>query len=285
MRTTIRDIQKRKDDGVPIVMVTAYDAMSARLSEAAAIDFLLVGDSLGFVVQGNDTPIPVTLDHIIYHSAIVMRATQKAMVVGDMPFMSYNVSVEQALTNVGRLVQETNVGAVKMEGGEYLAETIRRVVEVGVPVMGHIGLQPQSVNKVGGMRVQGRDLDTARRLLRDAQAVQDAGAFAIVLESVPAPLAQMITERLRIPTIGIGAGAHCDGQVQVFHDLFALFEGFVPRHAKQYADVGAVIRQGLEAYAQEVRSRAFPAAENSFTMKDEVLTALRANGTEDGSGH
>lgn len=285
MRTTIRDIQKRKADGEPIVMVTAYDAMTARLSEAAGIDFLLVGDSLGVVVQGNETPIPVTLDHIIYHSQIVMRATQKALVVGDMPFMSYTISPEQALTNVARLVQESNVGAVKMEGGEYLAETIRRVVEVGIPVMGHIGLQPQSVNKVGGMRVQGRDLDTARRLLRDAQAVQDAGAFSIVLESVPAPLAQMITERLHIPTIGIGAGAQCDGQVQVFHDIFALFEGFVPRHTKHYVDVGKIIREGLETYAQEVRSRVFPAAENSFTMKDDVLTALRSNGTEDGAGH
>ncbi len=281
MRITVRDIQKLKTDGEPIVMLTAYDATSARLSEAAGVPMLLVGDSLGMVIQGHEFPIPVTLDHIIYHASIVTRVTNKPLVVGDMPFMSYHVSVEQALTNAGRLMQESGVSAVKMEGGESLAETISRVVDAGIPVMAHIGLMPQSVYKVGGMRVQGRDLDSAQRLLRDADAVQAAGAFAVVLESVPAPLAQMITERLHIPTIGIGAGPDCSGQVQVFHDIVGLFEDFVPRHTKQYAHLAGAMREAISAYVHDVQSHAFPTAENSFSMKDEVLSALRANGSDD----
>jgi 3-methyl-2-oxobutanoate hydroxymethyltransferase len=285
MRLTVRDIQKMKDDGEPIVMLTTYDATSARLSEAAGVPMLLVGDSLGMVIQGHDVPIPVTLDHIIYHASIVTRVTSKALVVGDMPFMSYHVSVEQALTNAGRLMQESGVEAVKMEGGESLAETISRMVDAGIPVMAHIGLMPQSVYKVGGMRVQGRDLDSAQRLLRDAEAIQAAGAFAVVLESVPAPLAQMITERLHIPTIGIGAGPHCSGQVQVFHDIVGLFEDFVPRHTKQYAHLAAEVREAISAYVRDVQARTFPTDENSFTMKDEVLAALRADGTAAASAY
>jgi 3-methyl-2-oxobutanoate hydroxymethyltransferase len=281
MRVSIRDIQKMKADREPIVMLTAYDATSARLSEAAGVPLLLVGDSLGMVMQGHDVPIPVTLDHIIYHAQIVTRVTQKALIVGDMPFMSYNVSIEQALTNCARLMQESGVEAVKMEGGEYLAETIRRVTQAGIPVMAHIGLQPQSVHQVGGMRVQGRDVETARQLIRDAEAIEQAGAFAVVLESVPAPLAELITQKLRIPTSGIGAGVGCDGQVQVFHDILGLFEDFIPRHTKRYAELGAAIREAVAQYAQDVRERKFPAAENSFTMKEEVLAALRVNGTDE----
>jgi len=281
MRITVRDVQKLKDDHEPIVMLTAYDATSARLSEAAGVPVLLVGDTLGMVIQGHEYPIPVTLDHIIYHASIVTRVTKQALVVGDMPFMSYHVSVEQALMNTGRLMQESGVNAVKMEGGESLAETISRVVDAGIPVMGHIGLMPQSVYKVGGFRVQGRDLDTAQQLLRDAQAVQEAGAFAVVVESVPAPLAQIITDRLHIPTIGIGAGPHCDGKVQVFHDILGLFEDFVPRHTKQYAQIGTQIREAIGAYVHDVQARTFPTAENSFSIKEDVLMALRANGADD----
>jgi 3-methyl-2-oxobutanoate hydroxymethyltransferase len=280
MRITVRDIQKMKDDHEPVVMLTAYDATSARLSEAAGVPMLLVGDTLGMVIQGHEYPIPVTLDHIIYHASIVTRVTKQALVVGDMPFMSYHVSVEQALTNTGRLMQESGVSAIKMEGGESLAETIRRVVEAGIPVVAHIGLMPQSVNQMGGFRVQGRDLESAQQLLRDAHAVQAAGAFAVVLESVPAPLAQMITDRLHIPTIGIGAGPHCDGQVQVFHDILGLFEEFVPRHTRQYAQLGAEMREAISAYVRDVQTHNFPTAENSFTMKDDVLTALRADGLD-----
>lgn len=278
MRITVRDIQKMMDDNEPIVMLTAYDATSARLSEAADVPMLLVGDSLGMVIQGHDVPIPVTLDQIIYHASIVTRVTKKPLIVGDLPFMTYSISPEQALANAARLMQEGGVSAVKLEGGEHLAPTIARIVEAGIPVMAHIGLMPQSVYKVGGLRVQGRDLETAQHILNDARAVQDAGAFAVVLEAVPAGLAGLITDELRIPTIGIGAGVHCDGQVQVFHDILGLFEDFVPRHTKQYAKLGAAMREAISAYANEVKTRAFPTEEHSFTFKPEVLEALRANG-------
>lgn len=280
MRTTIRDFQKMRVENQPIAMVTAYDAMSAQVAEAAGVHGILVGDSVGMVVQGQDTPIPVRLEHIIYHASIVVRLTQAPLVVGDMPFLTYNISPEQAIANAGRLLQEGGVGAIKLEGGEFLAPTIRRMVETGIPVMAHIGLMPQSVHKMGGMRVQGKDLDTARQLLRDAVAIEEAGAFAVVLEGVPAPLGQMITERLHIPTIGIGAGPHCSGQIQVFHDLFGLLEGHMPKHAKLYAQLGTLMREGMAAYVHEVQTGEFPTQENSFTMKDDVLTALRANGAD-----
>jgi 3-methyl-2-oxobutanoate hydroxymethyltransferase len=282
MRKTTLEIQKMKADGTSITMITAYDSMSARLAEAAEIPMILVGDSLGMVVQGHEFPIPVTLDHIIYHASIVTRVTKIPLIVGDMPFMTYTISPEQALTNAGRLMQESGVNAVKVEGGETVAPTIARIVQAGIPVMAHIGLQPQSVYQVGGMKAQGRDLDSARQLLHDSDAVQAAGAFAVVVEAVPAALGKMITERLEIPTIGIGAGVHCDGQVQVFHDLLGLFEGFVPRHTRQYVRLSDVIRSTLAQYRQDVESRAFPTDENSFTMKHEVLEALQADHVQDG---
>jgi len=275
MRLTIRDIQKMKDAGEPIAMLTAYDATSAYLSEAAGVPMLLVGDSLGMVIQGHDSTIPVTLDHIIYHAQIVVRATERALIVGDMPFMSYKVSVEQALTNGARLMQETGVGAIKLEGGEYIAPTIARLVQAGIPVMAHIGLTPQSVRELGGYRVQGKDTRAAEQILRDAQAVQDAGAFAVVLELIGAQLAELVTRRLDIPTIGIGAGPHCDGQVQVIQDILGLYPSFGPRHAKKYADVGAIIQQAVGQYVAEVKARQFPTVENSFTMNEEILAALR----------
>lgn len=275
MRLTIRDIQKMVADSIPIPMLTAYDATSARLSDLAGVPMILVGDSLGMVVQGHPDPIPVTLEHIIYHCQIVMRVTTRPFVVGDMPFMSYNVSPEQAIHNAARLMQEGRVNAVKMEGGEYLAPTIARIVQSGIPVMGHVGLTPQSVNKLGGMRLQGKDVESARQVLRDAKAVQDAGAFAIVLEAIPAPLAKIVTEKLVIPTIGIGAGADCDGQVQVFHDLLGLFEEFVPRHAKQYIQLAPLIRDAISSYVAEVEGRQFPDEDHSFSMKEDILAALR----------
>jgi len=278
MRLTIRDIQKMKDAGEPIAMLTAYDATSGFLSEAAGVPMLLVGDSMGMVIQGHDSTIPVTLDHTIYHSQIVVRATEHALVVGDMPFMSYKVSVEQALTNSARLMQESGVGAIKLEGGEYIAPTIARLVQVGIPVMAHIGLTPQSVRALGGFRVQGKDTHSAEQLLRDAQAVQDAGAFAVVLELIGAQLAEMITNRLEIPTIGIGAGPHCDGQVQVIQDILGLYPSFGPRHSKKYADLGALMQQAIGQYVEEVKSHQFPTAEQSFTMKEEVVAALRTDG-------
>jgi 3-methyl-2-oxobutanoate hydroxymethyltransferase len=275
MRLTIRDIQKMKAGGERIAMLTAYDATSAYLGEAAGAPMLLVGDSLGMVIQGHQSTIPVTLDHIIYHSQIVVRATERALIVGDLPFMTYKASIEQAMTNAARLMRESQVSAVKLEGGEYIAPTIDRLVQAGIPVMAHIGLTPQSVNQFGGFRVQGKDKDTAEHLMCDAQAVQDAGAFAVVLELVPAPLAQEITERLKIPTIGIGAGPYCSGQVQVFHDLLGLFPSFGPRHAKKYADVGRVIQDGLTEYVKEVQAGTFPTAENSSSMSEEILAEIR----------
>ena len=274
-RLTIRDIQKMKDDHERIVMLTAYDATSARLAEQAGVPMLLVGDTLGMVVQGHDSTIPVTLDHMIYHSEIVTRVTKTPLIVGDMPFMSYQVSEEQALQNAGRLMQEAGVSSVKLEGGESQAHTIRRIVDAGIPVMAHIGLTPQSVNQFGGFRVQGKQLESARQLVRDAEAVQAAGAFAVVLELVPAPLAEFITERLEIPTIGIGAGVGCDGQVQVFHDILALFTDFVPRHTKRYANVGDMMLAAIKQYQTEVQTQQFPDDAHSFDMSAEVLAALR----------
>lgn len=274
MRITIRDIQKMKAAGELIPMLTAYDATSAYLGEQAGVPMLLVGDSMGMVIQGHQSTIPVTLEHIIYHSQIVMRATEKALVVGDMPFMSYKVSVEQGMQNAARLMQESGVGAVKLEGGEFVAPTIDRIVQAGIPVMAHIGLTPQSVNQFGGFRVQGKDKDTAERLICDAQAVQDAGAFAVVLELVPAQLAQEITDKLKIPTIGIGAGPHCSGQVQVFHDLLGLFPSFGPRHSKKYADAGQIMKDALTQYVTEVKAAQFPTAENSSSMSQDIIDEI-----------
>ncbi|MGJ3238183.1 MAG: 3-methyl-2-oxobutanoate hydroxymethyltransferase [Anaerolineae bacterium] len=274
-RLNIRHIQKMKDDHQPITMLTAYDATSARLAEAAEVPMILVGDTLGMVVQGHNSTIPVKLEHMIYHAEIVTRVTERPFVVGDLPFMTYNVSPEQALANSGRLMQEGGVSAVKLEGGELLAPTIKRITDAGMPVMAHIGLTPQSVNQFGGFRVQGKQLDSARQLLRDAQAVQDAGAFAVVLELVPSALSALITETLHIPTIGIGAGNTTDGQVQVFHDILALFDDFVPRHTKRYANLSELMLDAIKQYHDEVTARAFPTEANSFTMSDEVIATLK----------
>ena len=283
MRLTIRDIQKMKGDGEPIVMLTAYDATSARLSEAAGVPAILVGDTLGMVVQGHDSTLPVTLDHMIYHCEIVTRVTERPLVIGDMPFMTYNVSPEQALENAGRLMQEAGVSCVKLEGGEYMAPTIERIVRAGIPVMAHIGLTPQSVNQFGGFRVQGKELESARRLLTDADAVQAAGAFSVVLELVPKQLARMITEKLYIPTIGIGAGLHCDGQVQVFHDILTLFDAFSPRHAKRYANISEMMQAAISRYVTDVQEEQFPTDENSFSMNPEVIAALQGEGADNGA--
>lgn len=282
-RLTVLDVHKMKAEGQPIVMLTAYDALTARMAEAAGVPVLLVGDTLGIMVQGHQSTVPVKLEHVLYHSEIVVRTTETPLVVGDLPFLSYNVSPEQALVSAGRLMQEAGVSAVKLEGGEALAPTIERIVQSGIPVVAHIGLMPQRINVVGGFRVQGKDAQSARQLLRDADAVQAAGAFAVVVESVPAPLAKLITERLDIPTIGIGAGPDCDGQVQVVHDILGLFEDFVPRHTHQYAQMGATMREAITAYVREVQAREFPTEAHSFGMKDDVLAQLQTDGAENGA--
>jgi 3-methyl-2-oxobutanoate hydroxymethyltransferase len=274
-RLTIKDIQKMKDEHEPIVMLTAYDATSARVAESADVPLILVGDTLGMVVQGHDSTIPVTMEHMIYHTEIVSRVTQKPLIVGDMPFMSYTISPEQAMQNAARLMQEGKASCVKLEGGVTMASTIKRIVDVGIPVMAHIGLTPQSVNQFGGFRVQGKQIESARQLLRDAEAVQEAGAFAVVLELVPTKLATLISETLTIPTIGIGAGVGCDGQVQVFHDILALFDDFIPKHTKQFANIGEAMREAVRQYKAETLARTFPTDDNSFSMSDEVIMALR----------
>jgi 3-methyl-2-oxobutanoate hydroxymethyltransferase len=257
-------------------MVTAYDYTTAKLADAAEIPLVLVGDSLGMVVLGYDSTIPVTMEDMVHHVKMVARGSQQAMIVADLPFMTYQIDHAQALTNAGRLLQEGGAQTVKLEGGESVAETVHRIVEAGIPVMGHIGLTPQSVNAFGGYRVRGRHREEAVQLLKDAKALEDAGAFSVVLELVPTPLARVISDRLTIPTIGIGAGPGCDGQVQVLHDMLGLFTDFVPKHTKQYANLGETIKQAFVDYAREVRSGEFPTAKHSFTMDQEILDGLAA---------
>ncbi len=275
MRTTILDIQKMTERGERIPMVTAYDYTSAQIVDRAGIPMILVGDTLGMVVLGYPTTVPVTIDEMIHHCKAVVRGSQNALVIGDLPFLTYS-SAEDALRSAGRLLQGAGVQAVKLEGGAVLAPTVQRLVEVGIPVMGHLGLTPQSVNQLSGMRVQGRQATQARRLIEDALALEAAGAFAVVLELVPAELSAEISSRLRVPTIGIGAGPGCDGQVQVWHDILGLYTDFKPRHARRYANLADTIGGALRQYAAEVREEGFPTQEHSSTIKSEELQeALR----------
>ena len=277
MRTTIQAIQAMKQQGTRIPMLTAYDYTMAQMIDAAGIPLILVGDTLGMVVLGYDSTVPVTLDDMIHHIKAVVRGAKNALVIGDMPFLTYT-SAEQALHSAGRLMQEAGCQAVKLEGGQPVASIVQRLTETGIPVMGHLGYTPQSINTLG-VRVQGKTTDTARQLLADALALEQAGAFAIVLELVPAPLAQAITERLRIPTIGIGAGAGCDGQVQVLHDMLGLYTDFVPRHAKRYRTLADEIRTAVSEYADEVRAGTFPTASHSSKMDAAVLESALAEQT------
>ena len=274
MRVTIRDLSRMKRNGENIPMITAYDYTSAQLVEKAGIPLILVGDSLGQVVLGYDSTVPVTMDEMVHHIRTVVRGTQRAHVVGDLPFLSYHADVPEAIRNAGRLLKEGGAQSVKLEGGRSQAETVSRIVESGIPVMGHIGLTPQAVNQLGGYRVQGRSLKDAVRLMEDARALEKAGAYAIVLECVPAQLASMITERVGIPTIGIGAGAGCDGQVQVFHDMMALYQDFTPKHARQYAQLGKTIVEATQGYIRDVESEQFPGDSESFRLSESVLEAL-----------
>jgi 3-methyl-2-oxobutanoate hydroxymethyltransferase len=262
--STIR-MKKMKADGVPISVITAYDYPSAKLAEEAGVDVILVGDSLGNVVQGQQSTLPVTLDEMIYHTKMVTRAVTAPFVVGDMPFMTYHGSLDQTLHNIGRLMREGLCKAVKMEGGAEIAHTVEASVQAGVPVMGHIGLTPQSVYQIGGYRVQGKTNEQARKLLDDAKALEQAGAFAIVLELTTDELSEQITKQLSIPTIGIGAGPHCDGQVLVFHDLLQYASPVFPKKfVKAYANIGDAIRTGIADYVKDVKTRSFPTQEHAF---------------------
>ena len=262
-RVTVPSLLSRKQRGEAIRMLTAYDCTFARIFDAAGIDVLLVGDSLGNVVQGRDTTLPVTLDETVYHTCMVARGASRALVVADMPFGSYQVSGEEAVRNAVRCVKEGGAHAVKLEGGTAVAETLARLVRAEIPVMGHVGLTPQAVHRMGGHRVQGRSQESAERVVEDAYAVQEAGAFAVVLEGMPAELARAVTEQLEIPTIGIGAGVHCDGQVLVMHDMLGLSD-WTPSFVKPYASLGAVASQAARLFAEEVSERKFPDLEHSY---------------------
>lgn len=265
MKTTRRTLQAMKERGEPLVMLTCYDYCSAKLLDRAGIPLILVGDSLGMVVLGHDSTLPVTLDDMISHTRAVVRGVGNAMVVLDLPFASYSPDdLPGSVRNAARALRESGAQAVKLEGGRPMTPVVRALTTVGIPVMGHLGLTPQSVHQLGGYRVQGRAPEEAQRLLEDAAALEEAGVFAVVLESVPADRAAEITAKLRVPTIGIGAGPHCDGQVQVFHDLLGLYEDFTPKHAKRYAELGTEILAAVRRYAAEVKERAFPGPEHSF---------------------
>ena len=273
-RMTARRIRTMKAKGQRIPVVTAYDYTMARLVDRAGFPIVLVGDSLGMVCLGYDSTIPVTMDDMVRHTRAVVNGTEHALVVTDMPFMSFQPSAEEALKNAGRLVQEGGAQSVKLEGAGPTVEKVRRIVEAGIPVMGHLGLTPQSVHQFGGYRVQGKARKDALRLLEDARALEDAGAYSLVLELVPAPLARVITNKLTIPTIGIGAGPHCDGQVQVVHDILGLYDDFVPKHTRQYLRLSETIALALGRYAQDVRDGAFPTSNESFGMDEALLQDL-----------
>jgi 3-methyl-2-oxobutanoate hydroxymethyltransferase len=274
MRVSINDIKEMKTKKEKIVMLTAYDYSTAKLVDEAGIPLILVGDSLGMVMLGYESTIPVTMDEMIHHTKAVARGTKQALVIGDMPFMTYHTNISDALRNAARFIQEGGAQAAKLEGGVTVAETVKRIVDCGIPVMGHIGLTPQSIHQLGGHKVQGKTPEAAERLLRDAQALEQAGAFAVVLELVPAPLSKLITQKIGIPTIGIGAGPDCDGQVQVISDLLGLFSDFVPRHAKQYAKLAGEIKTALADYVKEVKTGKFPTAEHSSTIDESLLEEL-----------
>ncbi|WP_449600959.1 3-methyl-2-oxobutanoate hydroxymethyltransferase [Paenibacillus sp. Marseille-Q9583] len=276
-------MKKMKADGERLSMLTAYDYPSALLAEEAGIDLILVGDSLGNVVLGYDTTLPVTIDDMVYHTRSVTRGAQKTFIVADMPFMTYHGSIDETLRGVRRLMQEGRAHAVKMEGGLEICETVTAVVAAGVPVLGHIGLTPQSVNMIGGYRIQGKDAKDAKRLMNEAKALEAAGAFAVVLELVTEEVAQAISEALSIPTIGIGAGRYCDGQVLVFHDLLRYASPYrEKRFVKTYADVGNVIREGISQYVQEVKDRSFPDEGHVFKADETVLESLYGGAGKDG---
>lgn len=278
MRITTTDIRRKKIKGERFAAITAYDVVTARLADEAGIPLLLVGDSLGMVVLGYDNTIPVTLDDILHHTRAVVRGSQRALVVADLPFMTYQKSPEQALESAGRCLQEGGAQAVKLEGGRAMADTVARLTAAGIPVMGHLGLTPQSIHQLGGFKAQGKDVARARELLIDAVALQEAGAFSIVLECVPAELSKLITQRLSIPTVGIGAGPHCDAEIQVVSDTLGWFSNFVPKHARQFAKLAEAASSALKEYVRAVEAGAFPTAKESVPISEDVLRALERDG-------
>lgn len=275
-RLSTLDIVGMKRRGERIAALTAYDYTSAQMIDAAGVPVILIGDTVGMVVQGQDTTLPVTLDQIIYHAQMVVRGSQRALLIGDMPFMTYQISVEDALRNSARLMTEGRVGAVKIEGGVAIAPTVERLVRAGIPVCGHLGFTPQSTHAMGGPRVQGREPSAAASLVADAKALEAAGAFAVVLELVPASVSQEISQRLAIPTIGIGAGPHCDGEIQVFHDLFGLYTDFKPKHTRRYLNMAQDITAAARQYVRDVSEGTFPGAEQTSDLAAEARERFRS---------
>lgn len=274
MKNTVSTFREQKAKGEKISMLTAYDYSTAKLMDEAGINGILVGDSLGMVVLGYEDTLPVTMEDMIHHTAAVCRGAKNTLVVGDMPFMSYQVSVEEAVYNAGRLMKEGRCQAVKLEGGASVCPQIRAITNASIPVMAHIGLTPQSINAFGGFKVQGKSEEAAKKLLEDAKAVEEAGAFAVVLECVPAKLAELISKSISIPTIGIGAGAGCDGQILVYQDMLGLFSDFTPKFVKKYANVGEMMTQAFRDYIADVQDGSFPAPEHTFAISEDVIKKL-----------
>lgn len=275
MKNTAATLMSQKQSGEKITMLTAYDYTTACIADECGVNLILVGDSLGMVMLGYDTTLPVTMEDMIHHTKAVSRGAKNAFIVGDMPFMSYQTSVYDAVVNAGRLIKEGGAHAVKLEGGAAVCPQIKAIVDSSIPVVAHLGLTPQSVNAFGGFKVQGKTYDKAKQIIDDALKIQEAGACAVVLECVPADLAAIITEKLTIPTIGIGAGAQCDGQVLVYQDMLGMTAGHTPKFAKLFADVGALMREGFKAYISETQSGEFPAAEHTFKIDSEIIEKLR----------
>jgi 3-methyl-2-oxobutanoate hydroxymethyltransferase len=273
-KLTIPDIVAMKKNGEKISMLTAYDTSFANMIDAAGIEMVLVGDSLGMVLLGYESTIPVTMEEMLHHCRAVKRGVKRALLVGDMPFMSYQVSKSEAITNAGRFLKEAGCDAVKLEGGTEVCDTVSAIVRAGISVMGHIGLTPQTASQLGGYKVQGKDADSARKLLQSARDLEKAGAFSIVLECIPAQLSEAITSAISIPTIGIGAGKHCDGQVLVTHDMVGMFEKFIPSFVKQYANLASQIKEAVATYNEEVKNGSFPDEEHSFNMQLDVQNLL-----------
>lgn len=274
MKQTVSTFQKMKDEGKKISMLTAYDYSTAKLEDEAGIHGILVGDSLGNVMLGYEDTISVTMEDMITYGGAVARGAKNALVVVDMPFMSYQTSVYDAVYNAGRLMKEARAGAVKLEGGVKFAKHIRAIVDASIPVMAHIGLTPQSINAFGGFKVQGKTEEAAKQLIEDAKAVEEAGAFAVVIEGVPAKLAKLVTEAVHIPTIGIGAGVDCDGQILVYQDLLGMFSDFIPKFVKRYADIGTTMKDAFKKYIEEVQDQSFPEEKHCYTIKEEVIEKL-----------
>ena len=274
-KISIIDIQQAKEEDRKLVMVTAYDYPFGLLADQAQVDLVLVGDSLGMVVMGLDGTVGVTMEHMIHHIKAVVRGCKGPLVIGDMPFMSYNTSIREAIHNAGRLIKEGGCDGIKLEGGVDFAPTIEAIVKAGIPVQGHIGLTPQTAGALGGFKMQGKDATAARQIIDDAKAIEEAGVFSIVLEAVPAPLAKLVAEALKVPVIGIGAGPDVDGQVLVTHDMIGLFDKFVPKFVKQYSQIQTIILEAMQSYKKEVQAVTFPGPEHSFKMPEETLVRLK----------